>query len=363
MGWDGDFGETPKAPARKSPKPSAKKKAIKKAAKKSTKKAAKKTTAKSTTKDSGSIVTDVPPAPTRSKSKKKGTMGLTGEAPVWEYFVDDKEKVKGIVVAIIGEDKVGKTVTALSAVFQREPLEVIWGPTIPPGCPVFLIDTENAAHMAAKFYGEEFQKKNIGVTNVYREDPETKELDPIASYQAFIDAIYSLAHQQTGTIIVDSWTDICQWCNSTLRIKILDVGPATSGFQSDIKASDWWWRSDQMETFLKLFRRIQCNIIITAKVKDKWGEKYDAKSGKKKQGHTGELVPDWYRNTGYWMDMTFLQSITYKAKPDGKSLEPVRIARLIRGSRAGLPLETEIEKPSFPKICDLISKVQPELDW
>jgi hypothetical protein len=280
------------------------------------------------------------------------------DKPIYEVPPEDQAKVKGLKMAIYGIEKVGKTIAAASACLQKEATLTVDGSTIPPCIPVKYIDTEEAAYWLRKFYPEEFEKGNIEIITVYVEKQKTKEIDPVASFDLFWETLSKLSTMTEGTIVIDSLSDVLGWINSYLRIKILGIQKEQTGaFQADIKPHDWFWRNDRWETLMKLIRRMRCNVIVTAKAKEAWSREPNPKAGGKLQLHpTGRYDPVWHYTTGYWMDMIINMVIRFHKK------KPTRCA-IVRGSRAGIPIDEVIINPNVPKIVKMIAELEPELDW
>jgi hypothetical protein len=282
---------------------------------------------------------------------------FSGVEPEWQYYSDDNVPVKGLKIAIKGKSKTGKSVLAASSCLDDEEVPTAVGPSIPPGVPTYILDTENAAYWLAKYYGPQFKAHKISVMPVYMEDPKSKAIDPVASYHFFWKKFTELIELDVGTIVVDSVSDFFQWMQSTLRIEVLKVGPQiTSGFNKDIKTSDWYWRNAECEKFLKMIRATKMNVILTAKVKAKYEAEMDQKSGKTKITKTDEYVPIWKEETPYWVDLVIDMDIELINNV------PTRVATC-EGSRAGIPLNYKIVKPNFLKIVETIKSIQPVLEW
>ena len=113
----------------------------------------------------------------------------------------------------------------------------------------------------------------------------------------------------------------------------------------------------QISTFLYDIRRLKCNVILTSKAKEVW-EVSPIKDGGDPKLHKaeGKWAPQVHYITPYWVDMLLMQKTTYRK---GKN---TRIAEC-KGSRAGIPVDQEIEKPNFAKICKLVETLKPILDW
>ncbi len=286
----------------------------------------------------------------------EGVSNRQAEIATYELPAEDKVKKNGLIIAVYGKEKVGKSIFAASASLCKKPVTAAIGSTIPPGTPMIFIDTELSANWLRKFYEAQFKTKDIRVFSVYKEHAKTKEIDPIASFEQFWNVIIESVTMKEGTIVIDSLSDIYQWVNSYLRLKILELDPSTSGFNSDIRPSSWYWRNDKWETLMKMLRKAQCNVIFTAKVKKVWAQEPSAKTGKPTLMQTSRYEPVWHQSTPYWADILMDLQIRYK------NGAPIRTG-IIKGARSGIEFDHEIEKPNFQKICNVVAAIKPELEW
>jgi len=273
----------------------------------------------------------------------------------WTYY--DKAaitKTAGIKMAVIGREKVGKSIFSASASLVEKWTDSVVGPKIPPGVVTSIIDTENAASWLPRFYKKQFKAKKVRVCPVYVENDE-KEVDPCKSFELFWDTLVELADEKEGTIVIDSLSDVYSWVNSYLRLEVLKLGPKKTGFQADVRPSDWYWRNDKWESLMKLIRRVHCNVIVTAKVKEVW-DVLPTDTGKQRLQKTGAYAPVWHYSTGYWLDLILEMNIKYVGGVATRY-------GTVRGSRAGLNFNEEIVKPSFGKILDRIAVIEPTLDF
>ena len=118
------------------------------------------------------------------------------EAPKVDEFFTPLEKIEhigGLKVAVYGKPETGKTYFSL---------------TFPE--PIYVIDTEFGAKKVARVH---FPSKKIYIAEVVHIDPVTDLPDPVKSLENVERAIAAIASASitTGTIVIDSVTDIWAW--------------------------------------------------------------------------------------------------------------------------------------------------------
>ncbi len=297
-------------------------------------------------------------------------MSPKGKASPWQNAVKEKKEEKkyepakkkgikeannesGVKIMVDGPAKIGKTIFAASSVFLAKNTNISGSIPVPKGHPVVIIDTELSAHWLGKFFKEEMENGKIIYHDVYVENEKTLEVDPCASYEVFWETLIKYKDMEEGTIVIDSLSDVFQWINSYLRIKVLKMKDDES---ADIQPKDWYWRNDKWESLMKFLRHRKCNVIITCKVKDDWDVVQLAGQKEPKFQKTGETIPICHNTTGYWFDIIMEMKFEYI---DGKK---VRVA-YVRGARAGVEPGTRIMKPNVVKVIDLLKNSETKLSW
>ena len=265
--------------------------------------------------------------------------------------IEESRAASGIKIMVDGPHKIGKSIFATSSVFL-EAQEVASFVPIPDGHPVVVIDTEMSAHWLGKFYEQEMAAGRLSFRDVYAVHPETQEVDIVKSFEKFWATLLELKDMTSGTVIIDSLSDIHGWLNSYLRIKILHISK-----EDQIMPSQWFWRNDKWESLMKLLRSMKCNVIVTCKTKEEWGVTMLPGQDAPKLQKTGVLIPICHQTTPYWFDV--IMQMRFKYDEEGI---PVRVA-YINGARAGVQANTEIEKPNVQKVVNVIRNASPELDW
>jgi hypothetical protein len=209
----------------------------------------------------------------------------------FEKMKDAAKRMK-LHIAVHGLPKVGKTRFCLSAAeYEGETLksddgrEVI----IPAGYPVVVIDTEDGSRQLSSQVPVEWQEK-IYIKNVYREDPNTFECDPLLSLREVDKILSSLRFMKQGTIIIDNFPDVVSWMNGVLRKKVLNIRPADG-----VQPSDYFWRNDKMYGFVrKLFFTKNVHVIFTGQDEEVYRDASITP--------TGIYKPNWYKKVPYWVD-------------------------------------------------------------
>jgi len=264
---------------------------------------------------------------------------------------DETTRTSGIKLMVDGPPKIGKSVFAASACLLDEEIVIEDFIHIPSPAPVIFLDTEFSAHWLGKFYGEQMKEGKLQFIDVLVENEETGEIDPCESWETFWNELVARRNMDQGTLVIDSLSDIFQWINSYLRIKILHVSK-----EDNILPSQWYWRNDKWESLLKMLRKMKCNVIATSKVKEEWGVIALPGQESARLQKTGNLVPLVSAVTPYWFDIIMKMRTNYD--DDGI---PTRIG-LITGARAGIS-DLSLEKPNMEKVFNAIKNVKPELEW
>lgn len=242
---------------------------------------------------------------------------LRPKSELWDTMKNEKtekktKKEKGFIILVDGLGKVGKSHFALSAVDFK-------GFTgkrriIPPGSPVYVLDTENATEDEADFnFPKQVDNGQILIKNCFVENTITKEIDPTKSLELLEEWAYSLTDEKRGTIIIDNFTDYCEWTYYKLVDKILGVGFNQDGVEKKgVAPVQYKWRNKKVKSYLRRLRNIPLNIILIAQVKDEYDNSTGGAFDSKK---TGQLKTDAIEKVDYWVDM--LARVNKRQNEDG----------------------------------------------
>lgn len=279
---------------------------------------------------------------------------LRPKAELWDTMKPStekrKKKQKGFIIMIDGLGKVGKTHFALSAVDFK-------GFTgkrriIPPGSPVYVLDTENATEDEADFnFPDQVDNGDILIKNCFVENPITKEIDPTKSLELLEEYAYSLTDEQRGTIIIDNFTDYCEWTYYKLVDKILGVGFNQDGVEKKgVAPVQYKWRNKKVKSYLRRMRNIPLNIILIAQVKDEYDNSSGGAFDSKKTGH---LKTDAIEKVDYWVDI--LARINKRQEEDGSITRVLEIieSRFETADMKGREYVIDGD-PNFNSLVDLI---------
>jgi len=210
---------------------------------------------------------------------------------------------KGLVIFVYAMSKEGKTRFGLTA----SQFEGFIGKKreIPRGYPLYALDTEIAVEDESeiKFY-DELNDNKILIKNCYKENPETKEIDPTKTLEQIDNWAYSLSQEIDGTIFIDSFTDYCEFTYYKLVDKVLGK---KYGFNDDgsenkrVMPIQYKWRTKKTVSFLRALRKFDLNVILTAQGKEETVK--DENGGAMDFHKTGAIIADALGKTFYWMDI------------------------------------------------------------
>jgi len=235
------------------------------------------------------------------KKEKLKPKILRPKSELWDKRLTEKKETgkrrKGIVIVIDGMRKAGKTNIALSS----SRFEGFEGKRriIPKGYPVYVLDTEDAVDDERDFNYHDID--DIIIENVFIEDPITKELDPLKSMDKLQEWAYSLKDEEEGTLIIDTFTDYCEWAKWKLEeLKQVPHNPIGKK-QARLTRYDFGWLYKRVNTFLRTLRHMKINVILIAKVKDEWinpdpSNQYSAYK-------TGDFLTEATKGFDYWVDV------------------------------------------------------------
>ena len=175
---------------------------------------------------------------------------------------NEADKNRGFKIGIYGGFATGKTHFCL---------------TCPE--PIFIIDTE----MGASPLAHQFKGKDIKILDIC-------EADGVLSYEKYVEAVKFLGEQKNiGTIIIDSATDIWNFCQEYGKVKVFKIKPEQR------LAQQWDWgviNKLYLKPLLSLIN-INSNLILTAREQ----EVYNSAGNP-----SGIINPHWMKKTSYWMD-------------------------------------------------------------
>lgn len=177
------------------------------------------------------------------------------EPPKKEFFKKSKGFVhdQGLKCLAWGKAEVGKTYLALS--FPS---------------PIYVIDTEFGTAPVTRHFPE----KDIFIYEAAILDPSTDEPDVEASLKNLEEAVATLKDVSTGTIVIDSGTDIWQWLGAWVEQQARKSGRMTSA--GTPQRLEWGranlrWR----QLILRLMAK-PVNFVITAQAAQEYTSKGEA---------------------------------------------------------------------------------------
>lgn len=273
---------------------------------------------------------------------------LRPKSELWDKKAEQplKKRRKGIIVMVKGLHKVGKTNLEISSVdfpgYEGEHR------IIPPGKPVYILDTENATEDEAYLhFKEQMEKREILIENCFVENPLTKEIDPTKSMEKLEEWAYSLTEETDGTIGIDNFSDYCEWAYFKLVDKILGIGFTADGKERKHPIPvQYKWMRKHIKSFLKRLRNIGINVILVSQVKAEWAGDGDLDSRK-----TGKFVMEAMEGSDYWADVICEY---YKIKEDGKTVRKLVITDSRFETEDMIGREYIIEgNPTFSGLIDM----------
>lgn len=222
----------------------------------------------------------------------------------------DVANKRGEKILIYGGMATGKTHFALTA-----------------DAPIYIIDTELGSAPLKNYPA--FKDKDIQVLEVF-EPNEEPEQDEVLSYERAKDAIdWVYKNVTTGTLIVDSITDLWKFCQAYAKIKVFKL-PASKRFQQQW---DWAVPNALYQQLILKMLAMPLNVILTARE----SEVYEG-AGKP----TGNYVPSCQKNTVYMVDLVLRNTKGYNKS-------------------AGAFFQSTIEKSRFGK--ELVGKTFENLNF
>jgi len=302
-------------------------------------------------------------APTTSKMAELATDDIANIDPTdfnallsamgFEKLSDTLHRMK-LNIGIHGMEKSGKSQFCMSAAaFEGLDMKVNGAEIkIPPGWPVIIIDTEEGTRQLAPKIPKKYQDR-IFRKQVYRENSDTFECDPLASLIE-VDKILSMVHRMPqGTVVIDSFPDVVGWMNGVLRLKVLNINP-----NERVQPSDYFWRNDKMRgMIMKLFGSPSLHVIITAQDEEEYNDA--------RLTPTGVYKANWYKKVPYWVDFVL-------AMRKAQSREGISRWIDVEATRfelpPGMPPVTRIMPAIFPSFVEAFAPAfavqeKDKVDW
>lgn len=203
----------------------------------------------------------------KPKVKEKVEVAEEAAEPSPPLFkpIDEIKKRKKLKIAAWGPEETGKTHFLLS-------------------CPepVYVIDTEFGASQLRK----KFPDKEIYIAETFRLNPETAEVDSLASLNAVEEAVNSLKDLDGGTVGIDSGTDLWYWCEAYMKTQV-------SKLMREQYRFDWKFANEKWKSIIMKLLSMNTVFVITSQTKPVYAGSED----------TGLLQPRWMRATPHWVDI------------------------------------------------------------
>jgi hypothetical protein len=174
------------------------------------------------------------------------------------------------------------------------------GRIIPPGFPVYGIDFENKLRPVWEQNWSEDIGYKLLPANIYVEDPDTRQLDPVGMLYEANKLIYSLRNQTQGTLLIDTvsfYTDLMLYAFMRLEKHI-----KFSDFMSPdrkILPFEYQFKAKTMHELMRKLRNYKINVIYTFTMKDDWEALDPTKPAE--QVKVGD-VPNIQKNTDHWAE-------------------------------------------------------------
>jgi len=231
--------------------------------------------------------------------------------------IKDSKLKRGIKILSYGNFSTGKTHFALTS--EK---------------PVYVIDTENGASPLADKFPE---TKILKICEQAGDDTDEKDdVKNFEKYQQAVKYLVSLPDEQVGTIVIDTITDVWDWCQAYAKTKIFKI-PIEKRFNQQ-----WDWSVPNKLFFKQLIKLINkdANVILVARA----GEEY-AGPGQP----TGTFKPQTQKKTPYYVDVVLFHRIHIIKG------EPVFSVVIEKCRQKGSIVGKVVDNPSFDKIKELLA--------
>jgi len=279
--------------------------------------------------------------------------------PLYEFA----DHLDGIKMEVESKQKDGKTYLAMSACelipenpnLSDELRLAMKNGVYPKGSPVYVFDTEGKAKKMYRNWG--FGKKDPREVKIFRVLIPNKEdmlkTDPIKSLIKLVMIIKALGTLNHGTLVIDSWSDISKWVRKYIQYNIKQAKLIEKGELGDndfdlirLATLDYEIRGDIIGYILLLLQNHHLNVILTTRLKEKWGKK---KGDEKGVGPSGKFKPHHYYETPYFMDL----EMRLVKQDDGRTI--TRHGMIVTNEFEEDVVDKEFVKfqsPTFPAIVD-----------
>lgn len=224
----------------------------------------------------------------------------------------------GLKCAIYGKAKVGKTHFCLTA------------PT-----PIYFLDTEGSAKINIKQFPQNVQEQCFifSALDYATKDAKRGKIDVVESLDTLFEAVDLITDETinnpdfSGTIVVDSGTDVWDWLGTWLEERA-DVKTTKSG---QMMRTEWGKANGKYAQFMQQLLKSNMNVIAT----------FRAVSAIDNQGaNLGYDNPKWQKNTDYWFDLIAEMKVTSKRE------------LICQGDRFGLGVGHRIANPTWQSLVE-----------
>jgi len=227
--------------------------------------------------------------------------------------VDELEELHGLKVLCWGDYGVGKSYLGLSM------------PT-----PLYCIDTEfGCAKVARGNFRNKLKEINIFECRVINE--ETGEADFVQSLAQIEQALTSLKDVQTGSVLIDSISDIYTFLNAWV-LKSAPKRVSDKSGREFVERLAWQERNEKYYLMIMRLLASPLNVCATAKEVPLYGVRGEELSGK---------GPRWMDMTPYWFD-----AVVHIVKSEGDKY--FGIVEKLRHKRV---VNAKIQDVTFEKLC------------
>jgi len=225
----------------------------------------------------------------------------------------------GLKILVWGPPEVGKTFFGLSA---------------PP--PIFALSTEFGVAPLLRH----FPNKEIYIFEAAVIDPETNEPDANKSLGKIEEALGTLLNITSGTILIDTGTDIWGWLGGWVEQEARRLGRMTR-IETPVR-TEWGRANIRWRQLILRLMMTPAHFVITAQPQ----EVYDSSGNP-----LGEYRPRIQRQTEFMCDLVVHMDKVYEkgiVKP--KYISKLTKCRFQRG------LDTAIEDMTWDKLCETLDK-------
>lgn len=229
---------------------------------------------------------------------------LKPKTELWDKKKAEKKtegkRKKGLVIFIYAKPKAGKSRFGLTS----SQFEGFTGKKriLPKGYPTYVLDTENAVEDEAEInFVEQVNQGKIIIENCFIENPLTKEIEPIKSMEKIEEWAYSLEKEENGTLVIDTFTDYCEFAYYKLVDKVLGIKFNEDGKEKKaVMPMQYKWKTKKIVSFLRSLRNFKMNIILIAHAKDEYIKTGD---GAMDFAKTGKIIANALDDADYWVDI------------------------------------------------------------